>query len=137
MEKGDHLMLFVMIMIVLIGLLYAGKITGNVTTAFNTCSDSDFGKTPFTKGTVEGKTYLFNVGALVENNYFEEDKCLGDTLLEYYCDSKDRINYNKRFVTYECNEGCQEGMCNPEIREELAAPKICNLFCLFGQWLRN
>jgi uncharacterized protein YceK len=63
------------------------------------CYDSDGGKILDVKGTVSGTS---------DGGSFEEtDTCVGDFLVEYYCENGDKTNDNIR-----CDNTCIDGACS-------------------------
>ena len=62
------------------------------------CSDSD-GNDPWTKGIIISPIY---------EDYIEEDRCIGESLLEFYCDST-----GPDAELFNCPNGCSEGACIP------------------------
>lgn len=69
------------------------------------CTDSDNGKSPFRKGTVEGAI----PGQAGGGSYVIGDRCIDSQILrEYYCDVGGAIGSFDR----ECSAGCVNGACN-------------------------
>jgi len=109
MEKRTKVIIVIIVVIIL--LLFFVKLTGfvvrSVGTSINTCFDSDNGKEYWEKGNVYG-TYTF----LNAEDYYEEDFCKDkETLIEYYCVVKNRVDSFVESIKFKCTSGCEEGKC--------------------------
>lgn len=92
------------------------KITGFVVTSINSCYDGDGGKVYDEAGFVQGEYYLFT-----REDFYEEDYCKGEVLVEHYC-VKDSMHSYRESVQYRCSSGCADGRCLEEIEEIAEVP---------------
>lgn len=91
----------VVVSLVMLGL--NGNITGKASYSIRTCTDSDGGKNPSQRGTVEAKG-LSSVKLLT----FTDTCRTARSLAENYCEYKEHMK-----VTIPCPHGCQDGACLP------------------------
>jgi len=82
-------------------------LTGKVTDG--TCTDSDGGKNYYVRGSTEGKNPVDEAW-----NDIEEDACLDNNLVEWYCNPETKDN-----EVYTCPNGCVYGACIDEDRNIL------------------
>lgn len=72
------------------------------------CTDTDGGRDYFTKGETSGQTSGI-IPSTPGDWAATTDRCVGDDLYEFWCDSPTSANAD----TYDCPNGCLDGACLP------------------------
>ncbi len=99
-----HIIILLGLLIIIISFFaFTLHFTGEIV---RTCFDTD-GKDPYIKGTVtaEGNTI--------------DDECIGNRIIEFYCDRSGRLHS----VLGTCPEGCKDGACTREPKSAFGAIK--------------